>query len=50
MIQSFLAEEVKKLKLSVDEQIKTTEDTLNKKIETAEGGSPRKGSAKSRRK
>lgn len=37
MIQAFLSEEIKKMKLSVEEQIKMTEEVLNKKIDVMEG-------------
>ncbi|OWF44814.1 coiled-coil domain-containing protein 189-like [Mizuhopecten yessoensis] len=54
MIQTFLSEEVKKMKVSVEEQIKTTEETLNKKLDTAEGGAKGgkggRGSAKGKKK
>ncbi|XP_033748817.1 coiled-coil domain-containing protein 189-like isoform X2 [Pecten maximus] len=54
MIQTFLSEEVKKMKVSVEEQIKTTEETLNKKLDVAEGGSKGgkggRGSAKGKKK
>ena len=43
MIQNFLTEEIKKLKMSVDDQLKTTEDMLNKKLDIAEGGPSKKG-------
>ena len=43
MIQTFLSEEIKKMKLSVDDQLKTTEELLNKKLDIAEGGAGKKG-------
>lgn len=52
MIQTYLAEEIKKVKLTVEEQLKSTEDSLSKKIETAEAvgkKSPRKESAKKKK-
>ena len=52
MIQTYLAEEIKKVKLTVEEQLKTTEDSLGKKIEAAEAASkksPRKDSAKKKK-
>lgn len=43
MIQTFLSEEIKKMKMSVEEQIKFTEDSINKKIELTDGAaSPKK--------
>lgn len=42
MIQNFLSEEIKKMKLSVDDQLKTTEELLNKKLDLAEGGPGKK--------
>lgn len=42
MIQNFLAEEIKKLKMGVDEQMKTTEEILSKKIEAVEGPGTKK--------
>lgn len=52
MIQGYLSEEIKKMKLSVEEQIKSTEETLNKKIDTVEGVAKKggKGSAKGKKK
>ena len=52
MIQTYLAEEIKKVKLTVEEQLKSTEETLGKKIEAAETAgkkSPRKESAKKKK-
>ncbi|XP_076434958.1 cilia- and flagella-associated protein 119-like isoform X1 [Babylonia areolata] len=49
MIQTYLAEEIKKVKVTVEEELKNTEESLNKKIESAENASkksPRKDSAK----
>ena len=43
MIQNFLTDEIKKLKMSVEDQLKTTEDLLNKKLDIAEGGPAKKG-------
>lgn len=42
MIQNYLAEEIKKMKVSVDDQLKTTEEMLNKKLDIAEGGGAKK--------
>ncbi|XP_050408007.1 cilia- and flagella-associated protein 119 isoform X2 [Patella vulgata] len=53
MIQTFLAEEIKKMKISVDEQIKTTEEVIQHKIEAVDGGVTKKSpraSAKGKRK
>lgn len=55
MVQSYLTEEIKKMKLSVEEQLKATEDSLSKKIDTAEGGGNKsgkggRGSAKGKKK
>lgn len=53
MIKNYLAEEMKKMKMSVEEQLKTTEDVLNKKLEVVEGATAKKGgkgSAKGKRK
>jgi len=50
MINTYLLEEIKKVKVTVDEQLKTTEDTLSKKIDAAEAKkSPRKESAKKKK-
>lgn len=52
MIQTFLTEEIKKVKLTVEEQLKATEETLVKKIDAVESTgkkSPRKESAKKRK-
>jgi len=43
MIQSYLTDEIKKMKLTMDEQLKSTEDLLNKKLDIAEGGGAKKG-------
>lgn len=53
MIQTYLSEEIKKMKTSVEEQIKSTEDTLNKKLEVTEGlksGKGGRGSPKGKKK
>lgn len=55
MVQSYLTEEIKKMKSSVEEQLKATEESLNKKIDTAEGGGNKpgkggRGSAKGKKK
>lgn len=55
MVQSYLTEEIKKMKLSVEEQLKAAEDSLSKKIDTAEGGGNKsgkggRGSAKGKKK
>lgn len=54
MIQTFLSEEVKKMKVTVEEQIKSTEESLNKKLDSAEGGvkggKGGRGSAKGKKK
>ncbi|XP_052801240.1 cilia- and flagella-associated protein 119-like isoform X2 [Mya arenaria] len=42
MIQTFLAEEIKKMKTSVDDQLRSTEEVLNKKLDVAEGGGGKK--------
>lgn len=43
MIQTFLTEEIKKMKLSMDDQLKSTEDLLNKKLDLAEGAGKKSG-------
>lgn len=43
MIQTYLSDEIKKMKTSVEEQIKNTEDSLNKKLEVTEGTKSGKG-------
>ena len=43
MIQTYLAEEIKKMKVSMDDQLKTTEELLSKKLDVAEGGGAKKG-------
>ncbi|KAL4223699.1 hypothetical protein ACF0H5_017167 [Mactra antiquata] len=43
MIQNFLAEEIKKMKVSMDDQLKSTEEALNKKLDVAEGGGKKGG-------
>ncbi|XP_052075304.1 cilia- and flagella-associated protein 119-like isoform X1 [Mytilus californianus] len=43
MIQTYLSDEIKKMKTSVEEQIKSTEDSLNKKLEVTEGTKSGKG-------
>ncbi|XP_060569560.1 cilia- and flagella-associated protein 119-like isoform X2 [Ruditapes philippinarum] len=43
MIQTYLTEEIKKMKLSMDDQLKTTEELLSKKLDVAEGGGAKKG-------
>ncbi|KAL3856756.1 hypothetical protein ACJMK2_011477 [Sinanodonta woodiana] len=55
MIQTYLTEEVKKIKASVDSHLKSTEDLLNKKLDIAEGGGAStqkggRGSAKGKKK
>ncbi|KAK3580792.1 hypothetical protein CHS0354_025131 [Potamilus streckersoni] len=54
MIQTYLTEEVKKIKASVDSHLKSTEDLLNKKLDIAEGGASSqkggRGSAKGKKK
>ncbi|XP_062619349.1 cilia- and flagella-associated protein 119-like [Saccostrea cucullata] len=55
MVQSYLSDEIKKMKLSVEEQLKVTEESLNKKIDIAEGGGNKsgkggRGSAKGKKK
>ncbi|KAL5016133.1 hypothetical protein ScPMuIL_005722 [Solemya velum] len=54
MIQSYLADEIKKMKLSVDEQLKLSEEAMAKKIEAAEsnagGKKSSRGSAKGKKK
>jgi len=53
MIQSFLTDEIKKMKVSMDEQLKSTEDLLNKKLDVVEGGGVKKSgraSAKGKKK
>ena len=42
MIQNFLTEEIKKMKTSMDEQLKSTEEVLSKKLDIAEGGGGKK--------
>ncbi|KAK7089016.1 cilia- and flagella-associated protein 119-like isoform X2 [Littorina saxatilis] len=52
MIQTYLSEEIKKVKLTVEEQLKATEETLSKKLEAAEPihkKSTRKDSAKKKK-
>lgn len=52
MISNYLTEEIKKVKVTVEEQLKTTEDSLSKKIDAAEGTakkSLRKDSAKKKK-
>lgn len=52
MIKNYLTEEIKKVKIVVEEQLQTTEETLSKKIDAAEGTSkksPRKESAKKKK-
>lgn len=48
MIQTYLSEEIKKMKTTMDSQLKSTEDLLNKKLDVAEGGGKKggRGSAK----
>lgn len=46
MIQTYLAEEIKKMKITVDEQLKSSEETMNKKIETAESNAAGKKSGR----
>ncbi|XP_053375325.1 cilia- and flagella-associated protein 119-like isoform X2 [Mercenaria mercenaria] len=43
MIQTYLSEEIKKMKVSMDDQLKTTEELLSKKLDVAEGGGAKKG-------
>lgn len=43
MIQTYLSEEIKRMKLTMDEQLKSTEELLNKKLDVAEGGGGKKG-------
>lgn len=43
MIQNYLSEEIKKMKVSMDDQLKTTEELLNKKLDVAEGGTKKSG-------
>ncbi|CAG2242615.1 unnamed protein product [Mytilus edulis] len=53
MIQTYLSDEIKKMKTSVEEQIKSTEDSLNKKLEVTEGtksGKGARGSPKGKKK
>ena len=53
LIKEYLSEELKKLKVSVDEQIKVSEDVINKKLSDIEGSggtSGRKSAGKGRRK
>ena len=55
MVKSCLTEEIRRIKSTVDDQIKTTEDLLNKKIDVAEGGGSKsgkggRGSAKGKKK
>ena len=53
MIQTFLTEEIKKMKTSMDDQLKTTEDLLTKKLDVVEGGAGKKSgrnSAKGKKK
>ncbi|KAK7485387.1 hypothetical protein BaRGS_00023335, partial [Batillaria attramentaria] len=51
MIQNYLTEEIKRVKVTVEEQLRTTEDTLAKKIDATEDKkkSPRKDSAKKKK-
>ncbi|KAK3084051.1 hypothetical protein FSP39_007373 [Pinctada imbricata] len=55
MVKTYLSEEVKRIKSTVDDQIKSTEDMLNRKIDVAEGGGSKsgkggRGSAKGKKK
>jgi hypothetical protein len=55
MVQTYLTDEIKKMKSSVEEQLRATEDSLNKKIDVAEGGGNKsgkggRGSAKGKKK
>ncbi|XP_052266000.1 cilia- and flagella-associated protein 119-like isoform X3 [Dreissena polymorpha] len=43
MIQTYLSEEIKKMKLTMDDQLKSTEEILNKKLDIAEGGGKKSG-------
>jgi len=48
LIRQHLSDELKKLRLSVDEQIKASEDAITKKLQSADGkdGAPASGKAK----
>ena len=53
MIQTYLAEEIRKVKITVEEQLKHATDEMDRKIDMAEGTkgkSPRKDSAKGKKK
>lgn len=54
MIQTHLSEELSKLKLTMDEQIKETDEIMNKKLLVLEGGAASgkggKGSGKGKKK
>lgn len=42
MIQNYLSEEIKKMKVSMEDQLKSTEEALNRKLDVAEGGGGKK--------
>ena len=46
LIRKHLGEELAKLKTSMEEQIKTTEDTINRKLQTVERSNSVKGKGK----
>ncbi|CAH1802161.1 unnamed protein product [Owenia fusiformis] len=48
LIHKHLSEELKKLKITVDEQLKTTEEVMNKKLASVEGTPGKSGRASSR--
>ena len=53
MIKHHLEEEIKKLRVSMEDQLKVTEEALNKKLNSAEGkekAPSKKGSAKGKKK